>query len=250
MADLAKQTFSIDDVTPQISGGGVLLIFLAVIAGVVAGLLILPNWLPGLSQSILAAKPKIFWFLSRGSAFVSFFLLWFSMILGIGVTNKLTARWPGLAKANDLHQYMSILGLFFGLFHGLILLGDQYSNFSLSQILLPFATTTYRPLAVGLGQIGFYLWGIVIISFYIRKKIGTKVWRMIHFASYLTFAGALIHGILSGTDASAVWVQWMYWGTGGLLLFFTVYRILAAWANAMEKKERVLAARNQASNSE
>jgi len=102
---------------------------------------------------------------------MSYLLLWFSMVLGVGVTNKLAARWPGLAKTNELHQYVSILGIALGLFHGLILLGDQFMNFSLWQIIVPFSTTNYRPLAVGLGQLAFYAWAIILISFYVRRKI-------------------------------------------------------------------------------
>jgi predicted ferric reductase len=167
------------------------------------------------------------------------------MILGVGVTNKIAARWPGLAKANELHQFVSIFGLALGLFHGLILLGDQYSNFKLVQILVPFTTTTYRPFGVGLGQIAFYLWGIILVSFYVRKKIGTKTWRFIHYFSYLTFLSVLIHSLLVGTDAGLQIAQLYYWITGGLLLFLTVYRIFYEIEASAEKKRRLGANRQQ-----
>lgn len=241
MAEPTKQTFSIEDVEPQISMGAVFSILLAVTAGAVAGMLILQNLLPGFSQSIVSEQPKVFWYLSRGSAFVAYFLLWFSMVLGVGVTNKMAARWPGLAKANDLHQYVSILGLAFGLFHGLILLGDHYINFSLLQIFLPFSTASYKPFAVGLGQVAFYLWGVILISFYARKRIGTKAWRMIHYATYLTFLGGLLHGIIGGTDAATTWAIILYWGSGTVLLFLTIYRIITGVALAAERKAKQLA---------
>jgi predicted ferric reductase len=243
MDESNKQSFSIDDVKPQVSPIMLFVIFLVVIWGVVLGLIILPAFLPGLSQSILASKPKIFWYLSRGSALVAYGLLWFSMVLGVGVTNKLATRWPGLGKTNELHQFISILGLAFGLFHGLILLGDAYSHFTLAQRLLPFATTTYRPFAVGLGQIGFYLWAVVLGSFYVRKKIGTKSWRFIHYFSYLTFLGVLVHSLMSGTDAGLQATQLYYWITGGLLLFLTVYRVIYEIETHAEKKEKLAAIR-------
>lgn len=213
--------------------------FLTAIWGAVLGLSILPLVIPGMTQSILAAQPKVFWYLSRGSALVAYGLLWLSMVLGVGVTNKLAAKWPGLGKANDLHQYVSILGIAFGLFHGLILLGDQYSQFKLIQILIPFTTTTYRPLAVGLGQVGFYLWLVILGSFYVRKRIGSKVWRFIHYFTYLTYAGVLIHALLAGTDAGLQATQIYYWVTGGLLLFLTVYRIIYEIESASEKRNRM-----------
>jgi predicted ferric reductase len=240
MAEPTKQTFSIEDVDPQFSAGAVFAILLAVIAGAVTALFVLQIWLPGFSQSILSAQPKVFWYLSRGSAFVAYILLWFSMVLGVGVTNKMAARWPGLAKANDLHQYVSILGLAFGLFHGLILLGDQYMNFSVLQIFLPFSTTNYQPFAVGVGQIAFYLWGVILISFYVRKRIGTKIWRAIHYFSYLSLLGALIHGIIGGTDAVTTWATVLYWSTGAILLFLTTYRVINGIYVASERKSKRL----------
>ncbi len=242
MDQTPKPSFSIDDVEEQINIWGVFLIFLAVIAGAITGMYLLQTFLPGYVQSVASSQPKAFWYLTRGSAFVAYFLLWFSMILGVGVTNKLAARWPGLAKANDLHQYISILGLAFGLFHGLILLGDHYMNLKIFQIFLPFSVSIYRPIEVGIGQLALYVWAIVLFSFYIRKRIGTKVWRAIHFASYLTFLGALVHGLLSGTDTGTLGAGIFYWVTGGILLFLTIYRILAEIVSVNEKKNRLKAA--------
>jgi predicted ferric reductase len=247
MADPSKQSFSINDAETEVSPIAFFLIILAVIWGVVVGLMIIPNLIPGYAQSLVSQKPKVFWYLSRGSAIMSYLLLWFSMVLGVGVTNKLAARWPGLAKTNELHQYVSILGIALGLFHGLILLGDQFMNFSLWQIIVPFSTTNYRPLAVGLGQLAFYAWAIILISFYVRRKIGTKVWRGIHYASYFTYLAVLVHAVLGGTDAGTLWLTWVYWITGGVLLFLTIYRVLSEVENAREKKALLLQ-RNQPSS--
>lgn len=239
MDQSTKPNFSVEDVEPQFSIGTVFLILLAVIAGAIGGMYLLQALLPGYAQSVSSSQPKVFWYLTRASGFVAYFLLWLSMVLGVGVTNKLAARWPGLAKANDLHQYVSLLGLAFGLFHGLILLGDQYMNLTFLQIFLPFSISVYRPVEVGIGQLAFYVWAVVLFSFYVRKRIGTKAWRAIHFASYLTLLGALIHGILSGTDSGTLGTSLFYWISGALLLFLTLYRIIAGIAAAAEKKQRL-----------
>jgi len=238
MDESTKPSFSVEDVESQFSFGVVLLILLAAIVGALAGILILQNLLPGYVQSLSADQPKVFWYLTRSTAFIAYFLLWFSMILGVGVTNKLAARWPGLAKANDLHQFVSLLGLAFGLFHGLILMGDHYLNLSIVQVLLPFSMAQYRPVEVGIGQTAFYLWAIVFLSFYVRKRIGSKVWRGIHFGAYLILLGSLVHGLLGGTDAATLGATLFYWSTGGILLFLTVYRIFTGIAAASERKAK------------
>ncbi len=234
-----SQSVNIEEVKPAFNLGGFAVLMLAAFFGAMAAAIFMPNWLPALTQSAAGTAPKAFWYLSRGSAFVAYTLLWLSMILGTGITNKLSVLWPGLPPTIEIHQYTSILGLAFGFFHGLILMGDHYMAFSLSQVLIPFATSGYRPLWVGIGQVGFYTMLIVTLSFYVRKKIGPKAWRAIHFVSFLTFVSVLVHAILAGTDASTMGAQLFYMITGGLLFFMILYRILASSAAAREKKRKL-----------
>jgi predicted ferric reductase len=236
-----SQSINIEDIKPSFSLGGFALLMLAAFLGAFAAAYLLPNWMPALTQSVTGADPKAFWFLSRGSAFVAYFLLWLSMILGTGITNKLSVLWPGLPPTIELHQFTSILGLVFGFFHGLILMGDHFISFSLAQVLLPFSTTGYKPVAVGLGQIGFYTMFIITMSFYIRKKIGSKTWRAIHFVSFSTYVLVLIHGLLAGTDTSSLVAKLFYLISGGLLFFMILYRILVSRGNYLEKRKKMQA---------
>ena len=205
----------------------ILLVGAAVCVGVLAAAMALPAWLPGLSDSLLGAEPKAYWYLSRASGLVAFGLMWFSMAWGLLVTSRAARRWPGVASAGDVHQHVSLLGLGFGLFHGLILLGDRFASYSLAQLLLPFATTAHKPLWVGFGQLSFYLAGLIILSFYVRPWLGNRSWRGIHLLSFAAYLMALVHGVMSGTDSASAWIQAAYWASAGSLLFLTVYRMLA-----------------------
>ena len=148
------------------------------------------------------------------------------MALGLTITNKMARLWPGGLAAFAIHEYTSLLGLAFALFHGVVLLGDHYINYNLAQILVPFASRNYLPFWVGLGQVGFYAWGIITFTFYIRRWIGQKTWRFIHFGSYIMFFMALLHVLTAGGDSGALWAQWFYWLTGGSLIFLFIYRVL------------------------
>jgi predicted ferric reductase len=170
------------------------------------------------------------WYLSRASAFAAYLLLWWSMILGLAISNRLARIWPGGPTVGDLHEHASLLGLGFGMLHGLVLLGDAYIGYSLPQILIPFAGASYRPLWVGLGQIGIYLMGLVTLSSYVRKFIGAGTWRKLHYLSFAAFGLSLVHGIASGTDSSNPWVFWMYVLSGLSVLAMTIYRIQVAGA--------------------
>lgn len=229
---------SLDDMPPAITLHGALLMLLAVGAGVFAAVVALPAWLPGLSASLLGPEPKAYWYLSRASALVAFALLWLSMALGLSMTNRLARAWPGGPTAFDLHQHASLLGLAFALFHALILLGDTYSNYTLAQLLVPFGSASYRPLWVGLGQIGLYAMAIVAFSFYARGLIGRAGWRLIHFLSFAMYALALLHGLQSGTDSAAAWAQTLYWGSAASVLFLVVYRVLAKVVKPAARRQR------------
>jgi predicted ferric reductase len=200
----------------------------SIIAGLLLSGIVLPFILPGLITSVLGPDPKVFWYLSRASAVISYLFLWASMIFGLLLSSRTAKLWPGGFTANDLHQFVSIAGLTAGLFHGLILMGDHYMNISLVQVLLPFASQDYRPEWVGIGQLMFYIWAGIVLTFYIRKRIGTKAWRAVHYIGFLAFAGALVHGVTSGTDTNTLWMSVIYWVSGASVLFLTFYRVLAA----------------------
>ena len=174
----------------------------------------------------IAIQAETYWYVSRGSAIIGFVFLWLSMALGLFMTNKLVRGGSQKRAFNELHKFVSLLGLGFILLHALILLGDQYLQASLSRIFIPFTFFDYRPLNVGLGQIVFYLWALLVLSSYTRKKIGQSVWRIIHYVSFGAFWLALLHGITSGTDTGRSWVQMIYWTSAGSILFLMIYRVL------------------------
>jgi len=207
------------------------IILLATLLVIVGLIVVLPLLLPGLVYSLLGEKPKVFWFISRGMAMVSFIFLWISMFLGLLISGKIARFFPGAFTANDLHQYVSIAGLVTGLVHGVVLVGDKFMDTNLGQILIPFTYENYRPVWVAFGQIAFYLGLITTVTFYVKKQIGYKAWRITHYLSFLTYAGVLIHGVLSGTDTNTGWVSSLYWISGGSVFFLTLYRILALGEN-------------------
>jgi len=203
-----------------------LLSLLAMALGTLAAAVVLPVVAPNLAATLLGSDPKAFWYLSRGSAFVAMSLLWISMALGLSITNKMARTWPGAPAAFAFHEYVSLLGLAFAIFHALVLMGDHYIKFTLAQILVPFAAAGYKPILVGLGQVGFYVWLLVALSFYVRSRIGPKTWRAIHYISFLSYCVALYHGISSGTDTKEIWAQYYYWISGASLLFLLMHRIV------------------------
>ena len=50
---------------------------------------------------------------------------------------------------------------------------------------------------------------------------------MLHYLTFLSFAGATAHGLLSGTDAAS-WGRWVYLSATVPVVFLFVYRIVLA----------------------
>ena len=227
---------------PQaVRGQDLIIIFLVIVAGIMFVINLLPQWLPALTSSASGSQPKIYWFLSRGSAIAAYWLLWLSVAMGISLSNKIAQIWPGILPASEIHQFTGLLGLAFALFHGLILTGDAYIHISIAQVLVPFSTQSYRPTWVGIGQVIFYLWALIVLSFYVRKRIGVKAWRILHYAGYLCFIGVMVHSIFSGTDTATNWSQYVYWFSAGSLLLLTVYRVLISQFPVKTEKVKKLA---------
>lgn len=202
------------------------LVLVAAGSGAAAAALLLPTILPTLVGSLSGSEPKAAWYLARAAGLIAYLLVWQATVLGLLITNRFARFWPGGPVAFEVHQHASLLGTGFTLFHALVLLGDRYIGYQLWQIALPWAGD-YRPLWVGLGQIGFYLMLLVGFSFYVKSRIGLRVWRAIHWLSFGVFGLALLHGLLSGSDSSVAGVQALYWLSGGSVLFLTIYRTLS-----------------------
>lgn len=200
------------------------LVGLMMLGGLALALVSRTGGLGALADALVG--PHSAWYLSRASGFAAFLLLWWSMALGLAITNRMAKAWPGGPSVGDLHEHASLLGLAFTALHALVLLRDQYIGYTLAQVLVPFGSSSYEPLWVGVGQIGIYLMALVTISSYIRRWIGPRSWRLLHYLSYLAFVLALGHGIFSGSDTRTGWATAIYAASGLSLLVLTIYRVM------------------------
>jgi sulfoxide reductase heme-binding subunit YedZ len=162
----------------------------------------------------LVAPPSPLWYFARASGFVTLLLLTGSVSLGIVVSRRgRSPKWP-LFVTEGLHRYLSLVFLVFLTVHVVTIWLDPFTNFSLKDVLVPLASN-YRPLSMGLGiaaaELGLAIW----VSAYLRRWIGYRAWRAIHFLTYVVFPAALVHGIATGTDTGSTWSLAIYLGCAG-----------------------------------
>ncbi len=169
------------------------------LGGAVLALVALQLGGDALVDALSGPQPKVWWYLSRSSGIVSFGLLATSMAFGLLLSTRFAKSWPGAPVALVLHRDASIVGIAFALVHALVLLGDRYTPFTLAELALPFGAA-YRPAVLGLGQLAAYGAVLLVVSFYLRKTIGARAWRALHYASFGVFALGLAHGLIAGPD--------------------------------------------------
>ncbi|MSP14732.1 MAG: hypothetical protein EXR62_17460 [Chloroflexi bacterium] len=209
-----------------------------------AGLLLLLSHTP-LAPLIGSLPVKIFalnsvhtyWYITRAAGLTAYLLLWLSTAWGLAVSNKIFDALLDRTITYEFHQFISLLAIGFTFLHMVVLMADQYLPFSPSQILVPF-TAEYRPLWTGIGIIGMYLVLLVSVTFYIRRWIGRKTFRIIHYLSFLAYGMATLHGFMAGTDSTLKSVQWIYGVTALTIIFLTLYPIFIAFSSRSKSLKR------------
>lgn len=149
------------------------------------------------------------WLLSRISGLTAFVALSLDVILGLLVSTRTANRLFGKGVAVELHRWISPVTLALVLGHGVLLLADGYIRFDALDVLVPF-TSSYRPVAVGLGVLAAYLALVVHASFAFRRRIGPAMWRRLHYLSFVALVGSALHALLAGTDSASWFVRGVY----------------------------------------
>jgi predicted ferric reductase len=63
----------------------------------------------------------------------------------------------------------------------------------------------YRPLWLGLGTLAFDVLVVVIVTSLLRHRLGVRVFRAVHWATYALWPIALAHALGNGTDSGHTW---------------------------------------------
>jgi len=164
------------------------------------------------------------WLVERLAGFLAYFAVAGSVIYGLLLSTKILDAIAHRPITFTLHQDLAAIGLGLAGVHGMLLGLDKTVPFSLPQIAVP-GLAPYAPLAVAAGQVSFYLMAIVIASFYVRRTIGQRAWRTLHYLTFLAFVGATAHGLTAGTTSGSAWAWAIYVAASTVVVFLFVYRV-------------------------
>jgi DMSO/TMAO reductase YedYZ heme-binding membrane subunit len=169
-------------------------------------------------------NPQLWWYLTRASGIVAWLMLTASVIWGIVLSTKAFPDRRRPAWLLDLHRWLGGLAVTFTAIHLAALVADNYVDFGLADLLVPYASS-WRPGAVALGVVAMWLLLAVEATSLAMKRLPRRVWRGIHLSSYAVFLLVSLHAAFAGTDTT----HWLYQGTAVVSIitvaWATVYRL-------------------------
>jgi methionine sulfoxide reductase heme-binding subunit len=136
---------------------------------------------------------------SQVTGLISMVLLTAVVMLGVLVNRQ--GRLPGLPRfaGLSLHRFLSLLALGFLAVHILTAIADPFAGIRLAAAIIPFASA-YKPVWLALGAVSLDLMAALIVTSLLRRHIGRRAWRAVHWLAYACWPAALAHSIGSNSD--------------------------------------------------
>lgn len=146
------------------------------------------------------------WYMTRGFGVVALLLLTTTVLLGVTSTFRWrSARLPKFL-VHGLHRNVTLLALAFLTVHIVTAVLDTFAPIRIVDAFVPFVGT-YRPIWLGLGAVAFDLLLALTITSLLRARVGRRLWRGLHWLAYVAWPVAVVHGLGTGTDARAGWLE-------------------------------------------
>ena len=164
------------------------------------------------------------WFVSRASGLAV--LTAFSAAVVAGVAARLGPGGRPRLAAGELHRTLALFCVAFLGLHVVTAIADPYVRIGWAAIVLPLAAP-YRALAIGLGALAVDLGGAVLVSSLIRRRLGYRTWRAVHWLAWLAWPAAFAHALTAGNDLRVWWAALVLWGCAAMVATAVIARLLA-----------------------
>ena len=158
---------------------------------------------------------------------VALLLLTASLVLGVlGPVRFSSSRWPRFA-IGTLHRDISLLVIAVLIVHIVTGVLDSFAPIAVTAAVIPFISS-YRPLWLGLGALAFDLLIALVITSLVRRRLGYRRWRAVHWLSYASWPIAVLHGLGTGSDSKQWWMLALTVGCAAAVLAAVGARISRA----------------------
>lgn len=180
-----------------------------------------------MSDVVRAFEAQGWWIVTRASGLLALVLVTISVLIGLTLAGKPTRDAVLLRRLRPLHEQTAIAGLVAIVIHGIALLCDPWLDVGIVSLAVPF-TLHYATAFTGLGVIAAYLAFLLGLTYYVRNRIGARLWRTAHRATVVVYLLGVVHAFGAGTDSGSIWfLAWVVL-TGIPILLLFAYRMEAA----------------------
>jgi len=131
---------------------------------------------------------------------IAMVLLMLNILLGLLVSVNYNTRkqWPHRKLPVPLfriHNWTGYVAMSAAVLHSLTLLFVKSPNFGLGDVLFPLGSPGQR-VYNNLGAMAFYGFALVVVTSYLRPKLGYRPWKKLHYTAYFAAAMMFVHGTL------------------------------------------------------
>lgn len=142
------------------------------------------------------------WYVVRATGLVAWGLASACVLHGLLHSSRGRVRRPRASWVLDVHSFLGALTCLASVVHVAALLFDRFVGFTLTDLLVPYATR-YEPGALTWGIVALDLLLVVELTSLIRSRLSRRVWHATHLLAFAVFVAASVHGLRAGTDRNA-----------------------------------------------
>lgn len=129
-------------------------------------------------------------------------LLTLNILLGMLVSTQYNPvrRWPHRRiDTVAIHNWTGYLALTLAVVHPLVILLSSTAHFVLRDLLYPLDAPK-QPYINTLGALALYCLAVVVVTSHFRRRLGRRLWKRVHFLTYLLAPLFLVHGVLTDPE--------------------------------------------------
>jgi sulfoxide reductase heme-binding subunit YedZ len=161
------------------------------------------------------------------AGYLSYGLMALAVCFGILTTTGWARRSVRRETMYGGHMMLAVTTLAFGCIHGIAYVFQTGEHFSYVNAVIPLAAGGEPEVAFGI--IGLELGIAVAVSIWVQRRLGYRMWHLIHYLAYAAFALSLLHVITTSAEVQAVGMLGIVvLGCAGACVLLLVLRMLPA----------------------
>jgi methionine sulfoxide reductase heme-binding subunit len=142
------------------------------------------------------------WYLMRASGVVALLLLTLAFALGVATSNRWRPTGSRLFVTTELHRNASLLAVAFLVVHVLTAVVDVDARVGVVSMLVPVGSFW-----LAVGTLALDLVVALVLTSLVRRRLGYRFWRAIHWSAYAAWPLAIAHGLGMGSDGGTWWLD-------------------------------------------